>query len=251
MRKELRKVDEYKENMYFEAVQDILTKINDPKTKGSAKVHEQSHNYLILKALLVTLLLSSCLVRHFLIHPSYGLAIIDYWTSINLIISAIQASLQKQLKDLDPEGSIQKFLDGGDRPDISNIIGRKQKPKTRKTAGTDKSLKKKRATEALPSADFKDDDDDDEEITSASKMTPKSSKEKNNTSDEVYIAMLGELYDGLEGVMSDDSRANVVEYLKERIEGITDTARRSATIRKIAEKLGDDNYWVDYASKLG
>ena len=38
MRKELRKVDEYKENMYFEAVQDILTKINDPKTKGSAKV---------------------------------------------------------------------------------------------------------------------------------------------------------------------------------------------------------------------
>jgi hypothetical protein len=38
MRKELKKVDEYKENMYFEAVQDILSKINDPKTKGSAKV---------------------------------------------------------------------------------------------------------------------------------------------------------------------------------------------------------------------
>jgi hypothetical protein len=38
MRKELKKVDEYKENMYFEAVQDIMSKINDPKTKGSAKV---------------------------------------------------------------------------------------------------------------------------------------------------------------------------------------------------------------------
>ena len=38
MRKELKKVDEYKENMYFEAVQDILTKVNDPKTKGSTKV---------------------------------------------------------------------------------------------------------------------------------------------------------------------------------------------------------------------
>ena len=38
MRKELKKVDEYKENMYFEAVQDILSKISDTKTKGSAKV---------------------------------------------------------------------------------------------------------------------------------------------------------------------------------------------------------------------
>ena len=130
-------------------------------------------------------------------------------------------------------------------------MGRKQKPKTRKTAGTDKSLKKKKATEAPTTSDFKDDDDEDEEITSASKMIPKAPKEKNNASDEVYIAMLGELYDGLEGVMSDDSRANVVEYLKERIEGIADPARRAATIRKIAEKLGDDNYWVDYASKLG
>lgn len=38
MRKEMKKVDEYKENMYFEAVQDILTKVKDPKTKGSTKV---------------------------------------------------------------------------------------------------------------------------------------------------------------------------------------------------------------------
>lgn len=30
---ELKKIDEYKENMYFEAVQEVLTKINDPKTK--------------------------------------------------------------------------------------------------------------------------------------------------------------------------------------------------------------------------
>jgi hypothetical protein len=30
---ELKKIDEYKENMYFEAVQDVLTKISDPKTK--------------------------------------------------------------------------------------------------------------------------------------------------------------------------------------------------------------------------
>ena len=30
---ELKKIDEYKENMYFEAVQDVLKKISDPKTK--------------------------------------------------------------------------------------------------------------------------------------------------------------------------------------------------------------------------
>lgn len=39
MRKEMKKVDEYKENMYFEAVQDILSKVKDPKTKGSTKVN--------------------------------------------------------------------------------------------------------------------------------------------------------------------------------------------------------------------
>ena len=63
--------------------------------------------------------------------------------------------------------------------------------------------------------------------------------------------MLGELYEGLESVLSDDSRANVVEYLKQRIEAISDPLKQAATIRKIAEKLGDDDYWVDYASKLG
>ena len=35
----MKKVDEYKENMYFEAVQDILSKVKDPKTKGSTKVN--------------------------------------------------------------------------------------------------------------------------------------------------------------------------------------------------------------------
>ena len=113
-------------------------------------------------------------------------------------------------------------------------------------------MKKKKTTEtASSSSDFKDDNDDDEQITSA-KITPRGApKDSNNSSEETYLTMLGELYDGLDGVISDDSRANVVEYLKQRIEGITDSARRSATIRKIAEKLGDDNYWADYAAKLG
>ena len=57
---ELNKVQEYKENMYFEAVEDILRKLADPKLKGSAK-----------------------------------------------------ANLTKQLKDIDPDGKIQKFVTEG------------------------------------------------------------------------------------------------------------------------------------------
>jgi hypothetical protein len=166
-----------------------------------------------------------------------------------------QASLQKQLKDLDPEGAIQKFLEGGERPDISHIINRKSNSKGKKGAGGggDKSLKKKRAPPAptsTSSSSYNNDDDDDEsdDIIVPKKKIPVG---KEQPREETYVIMLGELYDGLESVLSDDSRANVVEYLKQRIEAISDPSKQAATIRKIAEKLGDDDYWVDYASKLG
>ena len=35
------KVKEYKESMYFDAVKELLTKIGDPKTKGSTKASLQ------------------------------------------------------------------------------------------------------------------------------------------------------------------------------------------------------------------
>jgi hypothetical protein len=155
------------------------------------------------------------------------------------------------LKDLDPQGAIQKFLEGGDRPDISNIINRKSKPKGKKAAAAgDKSPKKKSAPQAPTSQSFNDDDDKD--IAAASENIPKKSpqKAKESSSEETYLVMLGELYDGLEGVLSDDSRADVVEYLKQRIESIADPAKKATTVRKIAEKLGDDDYWVEYAAKL-
>jgi hypothetical protein len=154
------------------------------------------------------------------------------------------------LKDLDPQGAIQKFLEGGDRPDISNIINRKSKPKGKKAAaGGDKSPKKKLPQAPTPQS-FNDDEDDD--IAAATENIPKKSpqKAKESSSEETYLVMLGELYDGLENVLSDDSRADVVEYLKQRIESITDPARKATTVRKIAEKLGDDDYWVEYAAKL-
>lgn len=59
--------------MYFDAVDDILKKLADPKLKSASKT-----------------------------------------------------SLQAQLKDLDPDGTIARFVrDGGDRPDISNVMGKK------------------------------------------------------------------------------------------------------------------------------
>jgi hypothetical protein len=32
--------------------------------------------------------------------------------------------------------------------------------------------------------------------------------------------------------------------------GISDSKKRAATAIKIAEKLGDDDYWIAYAAKL-
>ena len=168
------------------------------------------------------------------------------------------------MKDLDPEGTVQKFLEGGERPDISHIINRKSSSKGKKGGANDKSIKKKKSPPASPTASSKsssssyDDDDDDNDndegdgiIASANVPKKKVPVGKEPVREEVYVIMLGELYDGLESVLSDDSRANVVEYLKERIEAISDPLKQAATIRKIAEKLGDDDYWVDYASKLG
>lgn len=59
--------------MYFDAVEDILKKLADPKLK-----------------------------------------------------SANKTSLQAQLKDLDPDGVIARFVrDGGERPDISYLMGKR------------------------------------------------------------------------------------------------------------------------------
>jgi hypothetical protein len=72
-RGEVLRVNEYKENMYFEAVADVLAKLAVPNIKGSSK-----------------------------------------------------SSLQRQLKDLDPDGRITRFLnEGGSRPDLSDMINKK------------------------------------------------------------------------------------------------------------------------------
>lgn len=70
LKRELIRSQQYKENMYFEAVEDILKKLSDPKVK-----------------------------------------------------TTIKARLQKELSELDPNGIIQRYVkEGGERPDISDII---------------------------------------------------------------------------------------------------------------------------------
>lgn len=45
-------------------------------------------------------------------------------------------------------------------------------------------------------------------------------------------------------------RGELRDALRARIERIADPIKRNATVSKMAEKLGDTNYWVDMAKKL-
>ncbi len=208
MEKELIKITEYKENMYFEAVQDVISKLANPKTKGSTK-----------------------------------------------------ANLQKQLKDLDPDGTIQKFLESGskeDRPDISHIINRKSK-KSKKT--TSKSASKSKPASSSLDKESKsntkkpiknityDDDDEEEAIGFQDEPVEEIKPVAKNT--PAYKRVLDELYNSLDGVLSKKERAALVSFLESRIESISDSTKQSSTVTKIAERLGDDEYWIKYSNKLG
>jgi hypothetical protein len=191
MKRELNKVVEYKENMYFEAVQEILEKLADPKLKGSQK-----------------------------------------------------ASLTRQLKDLDPEGVIRKFLEEqGERPDIAHLVNRKKATK-KKNKGTlkDRPKKKKRKEEKM---DFSDDEDDKVTPTPtppspAPAAAPKSPLDK----------LLLELGSSLQGTLSESSRATVLKYLRGRLEGISNEDKQQSAMGKIAARLGDEEYWVNFAANL-
>ena len=212
MEKELIKITEYKENMYFEAVQDVMSKLANPKTKGSTK-----------------------------------------------------ANLQKQLKDLDPDGTIQKFLESGskeERPDISHIVNRKSK-KSKKT--TSKSSSKSKSNTKKPTKNITYDEDEeeiagvrdepDEDVKPAAKSAPVRDEPEEDVkpaakSAPTYKRVLGELYNSLDGVLPEKERAALVSFLESRIESISDSTKQSSTVTKIAERLGDDEYWINYSSKL-
>lgn len=180
--KEVKRINEYKENMYFEAVADIQDKLAEPNIKGSMK-----------------------------------------------------ASLMKQLRELDPDGRISKFLnEGGERPDMSDIINKKSSKKNKGVKKSREADKRGIETSKISSADDDNEAAFDETIYS----------------DEPYEQLLNTLYESLSGKVDMMTRIRLRDSLRERIERISDRDKRNVTVGKIAEKLGDTEYWVDYARKL-
>merc|ERR1711871_244359 len=224
-KKELNKVQEYKENMYFEAVQDILKKLADPKLKGSAK-----------------------------------------------------ANLTRQLKDIDPDGVIQKFVtEGGERPDLTGMMGQKKnkKKKKRKTYGMEKERPPpKKNDPQSKKADKNKLSNDDEEGRDNKKRKSKKSSDDNSigesstmsysyssysviyfsskessSSDESTLKLLNALYSSLDGVMPDSKRQNVCEYVLKRLNAISNEEKRDVAAVKISQKLGDSAYWLNFVEQ--
>jgi len=204
MAREVEKVREYKENMYFEAVQSVLEKLADPKLKGSTK-----------------------------------------------------ANLQKQLKDLDPDGVIKKFLEEkGERPDISYLTDRKKKKKSQDkfSAIAERKPKKKPSPSAVPkkspssSSSLRDDDDAEDDTPQDDSSPPASAVAASRQ--PAHKIVLQELSESLQSVLSDKQRKQLVDYLQAKIESVEDPAKRDAVVAKIAQRLGDDEYWEAYAQKL-
>jgi hypothetical protein len=214
LKRELGRVTEYKENMYFEAVQEIVQKLTDPKLKGSRK-----------------------------------------------------ASLSKQLKDLDPEGTIRRFLEdkekGGvaERPDIAHLVNRKQtskkgtgkggtlrRPPGRNKQGDGSKSKSKRRKEE-DKVDYNDDDGEEDNIIGNSNSKSNSKSKSDSAVEDLLTELDGSLVSV--SAISSASRAKVVAYLRSRLDGITDAAKKDNAMGKIAARLGDSDYWVDFARNLG
>lgn len=207
MSREVIKVKEYKEKMYFEAVQEILDKLADPKMKGSAK-----------------------------------------------------ANYQRQLKDLDPEGKIVKYLNGeADKPDLTSFIeknsaaAKKAKNNKKKKSRDDGIVKSPPPTSqrsAQPTA--KPTAVDKNFADASSGFKPGSGSENSDGNGDKRLSRLyAALNKSLADVMSDERRAELINYIQGRLEKITDEEKKLAAAGKISERLGDDEYWISYAEKLG
>lgn len=206
MKKEVGRETEYRENMYFEAVEKILSKLEDPKLKGSVK-----------------------------------------------------ATLTRNLKELDPTGDIQKFLSGdGPRPDLDAFIKDSQtKKKTRdetKAAKKAKQAKKKKTdkkhterAEMPPAEEKKSKPDVTDEVKPAEKPAKAAPANEEGAS---YKEVLMELNSSLKGALSGAKRKELVLFLQDRIESVSNLEKRETVVSKIASKLGENQYWIDYHEKV-
>jgi hypothetical protein len=195
MVKELNRVTEYKENMYFDAVEEILEKLKEPKLKGSTK-----------------------------------------------------ASLMRQLKDLDPKGTIKKFIEEkGPRPDISDLVKREKRTKKKRVS----DAKKKRVKKPKKDVDM-DYSDDVEDVSVPSDKPPvtTSSVGKSSKEEDPALLLLNDLWDSLEGIIASKERKLLLEHLKARLDSISDQGKRQGVMNKIRERLGNAEYWTSYVDKL-
>jgi hypothetical protein len=185
---EVEKIKEAKIEMYFDAVSEILSKLDDPKAKGSMK-----------------------------------------------------ATLLKELKVLDPDGTMVKFLKGkGPKPDIWDRINTPKK----KSAKPLKRRKKKKPQSAQAS-----------ENTATSDSTMRND---NNTprpaetqAEGAESSVFRDLLSSLKRSMPEDSANKIVQYLQTRMGGISDEAKRTTALSKIAARIDDKDYWVDLGGKIG
>ena len=57
------------------------------------------------------------------------------------------------------------------------------------------------------------------------------------------------LYESLDDIMDKPRRKRLVRYIQGRMAALP-TTKRDATLSKVAQKLGDGDYWLAYANKL-
>lgn len=244
MTKELDKIKEYKENMYFEAVQTVLEKLADTKLKGSTKANLQKQ----LKDLD-----PDGVIKKFLEEKGER-PDISYLTD------------RKKKK----KPSADKF---------SSIAERKPKkstPKPKSTRPVEDEAEDDQSSQAdeedlvippppspppAPPVPKKPTTTTTTRITSVSYSAsfssipapPRGPSQTADESDDVepYLLVLNELYDSLEGVLPNNGRKKLVEFLKSKIDSVTDPAKREVVVSKIAQKLGANDYWIAYTQNLG
>lgn len=165
--------------------------------------------------------------------------------------TSVKARLERDLKELDPNGIIRKFVEeGGERPDISDLIGTTKKKSSsqplRKPGNKTPEKKSKTSTSKNEEEEEEEENVGNQEKKPVSKKSSPSVNKESNSLDESNNRVLMELSESLEDVISIRDRKRLVDYLKSRLESISEPKKRASAYAKIAERLGDIDYWTDY-----
>lgn len=258
MRGELQKITEYKENMYFEAVQDILNKLADPKTKGSTKANLTSELRGLDPEGVIQAFLKQGGERPDISHminkknnkkkpskkaPKRGGGGSDK-------NSASSSMKRKAVSD----DSDYRDDDNEEAEEELRRKNRRNEEKEEEEAEAEENEKRENARERERmnrNLDERTSSTPKKSISNSFKSTPApiepppTPKAKSNTD-----VLFTELDDSLQQVLTAQQRSTLISYLKRRLQGIADPAKRENALDKIAERLGDKAYWIEYAKKL-